>query len=122
MEYFPNRDLGTYYTPKGQHVFREEQAFHLIHDMHAALRELRNLNFIVRDISPSTILVRENPRTHEISYVIADLDSVYCIGKTPPTNIVNIPFSPPESLEHLPSYSIKSDIFSLGMVVSSIEN
>ena len=114
MDYFPKGDLGKYYHEN--RVFGEKQAWEVLRQCAEGLLSLGSAKIVHRDITPANILVRKEANK-QLTFVIADLGHAIDITKPMPMSYGTQAFSAPESLAPTPSFSVKSDVFSLGLVV-----
>ena len=114
MAHFPDKSLREYFEISRK--FLEEQAWKLLIDGSAGLMALTKANISHCDLTPANILVRKD-LTGNLSFVVADLGSAIDLREQHPKGCGTHAFVPPESLRPIPSFTAKSDVFSLGMIV-----
>ncbi len=114
MGYFPKGSLLKYFNER--RVFGETQAWEVLRQCSSGLLELGNKNVVHRDLTPANILVRKETNKH-LTFVIIDLGHALDVSLPFAKSYGTQAFSAPESLTPDPQFSVKSDVFSLAMVV-----
>ena len=114
MEHFPNGSAFSYFK---LHRFDESLAWDFLRHCSMGLLEMARLKIVHRDLTPANILVRTE-LTGSLSFVIADLGNAFVLAApTFPRGCGTHAFASPESLADPSRFTMRSDVFSLGMTV-----